>query len=290
MTLLMLAIAAVTPWGSFNPDARSMAPCINPTITEGADLVVLSRYEGGIRPDHWEQKHRGEPLPSKDTTIVKANPEGRPVVLVLEAYSKGTWDLSGIPSKRLRGVVSSGFEKQQIVGVAPGVPIKMGVVGGRHDAEATTFIAECGAYITELDDKPAAEIFATLKKAVGHAPARYYGSYYAHIVDIDIDDPGPGPVYSSDGEDIRRAVRWSPDGTTIADHGWDKVVTKHRKHEEWLAEANARNADRQESIGAESSRKRAEAVKVLGIDPWWPLGGGALLCGLIALALRKKRK
>ena len=79
--------------------------CLGVSYPADTELSILGNKEG-------------------ERVIVEGGWFTKPQVIVLSSYQKMTWDFSRFPADKLRGIIASGLEKPEIVGVPNGVPVR----------------------------------------------------------------------------------------------------------------------------------------------------------------------
>jgi hypothetical protein len=191
-------------------ELRMTAPvCAMPALAAGADLVLLSTYEGvslsSVSVGGQDQ----------ETNIIDVaiQPGDEPLYLVLASYESMVWRLTGAVKRVQRVAISS-------ANAAPGGVSASGGVGLPKDKVAI-LPANCISYFSKTDGRDSLRAEATLERSIGKRPAKIVATYSASAVTLpsgEITTPSRDPREQGgtpagfDPETWREALRFWPGG------------------------------------------------------------------------------
>ena len=132
--------------------------CLGVSYPADTELTILGTLEG-------------------DRVDVRGGWFTRPQVIVISSYQKIVWDFSRFPADKLRGVIASGLERPEIVGVATGIPVRTVM-----DYESPP---NCGNEFLVYHGGPALDhLVTTMEKMTKLTATRFRGSYHATAFDV----------------------------------------------------------------------------------------------------------
>lgn len=126
------------------PEARHAvnrpAGCEFPGLTLPEDYAVLAAGNYSGRPLHWQIDQSGHQATRMDIRVHRPD---KPVMLLLGAYEPTVWNVAWSPGTRIAGVLASGYHRQAIAGLEPGVPVLVSSYDNRHP---------CGYFYVATDE------------------------------------------------------------------------------------------------------------------------------------------
>lgn len=158
-TMVLLALGLLVAGCSDHERAvpQVSSSCLGVSYPADTELTILGTLEG-------------------DRINVRGGWFTRPQVIVISSYQKIVWDFSRFPADKLRGVIASGLERPEIVGVAAGTPVRTVM-----DYES---LPNCGNEFLVYHGGPALDrLVTTMEKMTKLTATRFRGSYHATAFD-----------------------------------------------------------------------------------------------------------
>jgi hypothetical protein len=157
--------------------------CLDTEIPADTELHIIGVYGGGDKGDVNEPVF-GDDAPGKITLSTSA--DAPPMLYVLSAYDKVTWDFAQVPAERLAGVIAYGYEVQTLKNMPVGVPVAFGTFRDRRGEFILPTRPECGGNLFAYNGGPELEALVDqAEKSTGLKVNSFYGEYSPISIDLD---------------------------------------------------------------------------------------------------------
>ncbi len=155
--------------------ASSEAACFEPQALSKAEVVALGAYEGGTDIAYSFPAERD----STGLIMVGANKTGKPLVLVLSAYSPTVWNLKAVPAGRLKAVLVYGYSAQAVTGITASVPVRI--------TTRKSPLPECGKHVYAYKGGGNLnQLAAQVESVLGKPIVRFHGDYDPKVLHADL--------------------------------------------------------------------------------------------------------
>jgi hypothetical protein len=148
--------------------------CFEAARISGAQVRAFGAYEGGASTS---LSFAGEGNEVRRINL-QADETGPPLILVFTAYSPVVWNFSGVPVKRLRGVLVYGEEPQAVANLNESVPVRFVL--------ASQGVTPCGrSHFAHKSTTELGALRAQVRAVLGVPVAEFTGSYNPEAIQVD---------------------------------------------------------------------------------------------------------
>lgn len=155
-------------------DGPRLLGCLPDKLAEGAKILALGAYEGGIETRLSIEDNENAVGQIK----LHASASGGPLVLVLTAYDPVLWDFSQFPVNRIRAVLATGYHDQAVAGLPKHIPLQLN--------SYTTPNARCGTHSYAYEGgKDLDGLVENVTAIFGRGPDNFQGAYAPKSFSVD---------------------------------------------------------------------------------------------------------